>query len=308
MATRAQVPRADGESSIGVPTKKWGNIYAYKIDEATSLGNNASLGYRQPSTTYAVGAVKHNASLPTGMYLECTTAGTTGSGALTITSPTVGGTVSDGTVTWTVRKNASTQDLTAYLLLSGGNLTGRSIGRNSTTDDMLISGGTAMATTSTPTGAYLQLIGKDLQGWGGGFSLVAANDTYTRSLSGTPAGALTWDGNSLDKSAVVAESPGVNGYRKYASGLIVQWGEGEAVEDIAGVGICMYNTFSISFTTSYSIVAVAKNISSQILGDDMFSMIYLSDISTNSKAYFKKANKSGGFSSAGGFFWRAIGY
>ena len=73
------------------------------------LATNGSLGYRQPSTSYALGAVAHNAGLPTGTYLECTTGGETGSGELTITSPTVGGTVSDGTVTWTVSKMESTE-------------------------------------------------------------------------------------------------------------------------------------------------------------------------------------------------------
>lgn len=73
------------------------------------LATNGALGYRQPSTSYALGAVAYNADLPTGTYLECTTAGTTGSGELTITSPTVGGTVSDGTVTWIVRKMESAE-------------------------------------------------------------------------------------------------------------------------------------------------------------------------------------------------------
>ena len=109
MATRPYVPRADGESSIGVKGKKWGKIFAYEIDEKTNLGNNQSLGYRQPSTTQRVGDIRYHATLPAGWYLECTTEGNTGSGELTITSPTVGGTVSDGTVTWTVRKMESAE-------------------------------------------------------------------------------------------------------------------------------------------------------------------------------------------------------
>lgn len=222
MATRAQVPRADGESSIGVPTKKWGNIYAYKIDEATSLGNNASLGYRQPSTAQSVGDIRYHATLPAGWYLECTTAGTTGSGALTITSPTVGGTVSDGTVTWTVRKNASTQDLTRYLPLSGGAMTGEAIGRNINNRLLILQGA-----TSWEHGGFVELYGEDFASnpsLAGKFSLGAQAHNEGSRLFGSPAGVLTWNGNSLDKSAVVAESLGTNGYRKYASGKIEQWG------------------------------------------------------------------------------------
>ena len=36
--------------------------------------------------------------------------------------------------------------------------------------------------------------------------------------------ALTWNGNDLAGSAIVAKSLGANGYVKYASGLIIQWG------------------------------------------------------------------------------------
>jgi hypothetical protein len=44
----------------------------------------AQLGYRQPNTEYAVGAIAYHASLPTGYYLECTTAGTTSNGDLSV--------------------------------------------------------------------------------------------------------------------------------------------------------------------------------------------------------------------------------
>jgi hypothetical protein len=76
------------------------------------IEENDTHDYRQPSATYAVGNIAYHATLPTGWYLECTAAGETGSGELTITSPTVGGAVSDGAVTWTIRKTASTNDIT----------------------------------------------------------------------------------------------------------------------------------------------------------------------------------------------------
>lgn len=40
-------------------------------------------------------------------------------------------------------------------------------------------------------------------------------------LTGT---SLTWNGNDLGSSAIVAKSIGLSGYIKYASGLIMQWG------------------------------------------------------------------------------------
>lgn len=80
-----------------------------RLTTAESDIDTLQLGYRQPSTAQSIGDIKYHATLPANWYLECTTAGTTGSGALTITSPTVGGTVSDGTVTWTIRKMESTE-------------------------------------------------------------------------------------------------------------------------------------------------------------------------------------------------------
>ncbi len=52
--------------------------------QVTKAMSAAELGYRQPSTAYTVGQIAYHASLPTGYYLECTTAGTTSSGDLSI--------------------------------------------------------------------------------------------------------------------------------------------------------------------------------------------------------------------------------
>lgn len=77
------------------------------------VATNGGLGYRQPSTAYAVGAIAYHSALPTGYYLECTTAGITSAGDITPSS-TIGGTVSDGTLTWTVCKDIGTSNAPIY--------------------------------------------------------------------------------------------------------------------------------------------------------------------------------------------------
>lgn len=71
-------------------------------------GTDIDAWFRQASTVYAVGDMRCYESLPYGWYLDCTTAGTTGSSDITIPSPlNVGDTVTDGAVTWTIRKISS---------------------------------------------------------------------------------------------------------------------------------------------------------------------------------------------------------
>ena len=63
---------------------------------------------RRPYTSQAVGDIKFASGLPTGWYLECTTAGDTSNTDLTLpATPAIGDTVTDGTVTWTIRKIGS---------------------------------------------------------------------------------------------------------------------------------------------------------------------------------------------------------
>lgn len=82
-----------------------------------------SLGYRQPSATVALGAVAYSESLPPSYYLECTTAGTTGTGALTISPVVLGSTVSDGTAVWEVKSwqylGKEIVESTGYGIVSG---------------------------------------------------------------------------------------------------------------------------------------------------------------------------------------------
>jgi microcystin-dependent protein len=73
-------------------------------DELTPLVNADVADTRQPSTAYNVDDIKYSPLLPTGWYLLCTTAGTTSASDLVITSPTVGDTITDGGVVWTIDK------------------------------------------------------------------------------------------------------------------------------------------------------------------------------------------------------------
>ena len=108
MATRNIVPRGNGEGQLGTSAKHWDKLFVDKINDGADLGNNASIGYRQPNTTYTAGQIAYHSALPTGYYLECTTAGITAAGDITPSS-TIGGTVSDGTVTWRIcNVNANT--------------------------------------------------------------------------------------------------------------------------------------------------------------------------------------------------------
>jgi len=74
------------------------------------IATYGGVGYRQSSTACPTGSIAFSTSLPVGWYLECTTAGITSASELVITSPNVGNTVTDGTVTWTIRKIGSGGD------------------------------------------------------------------------------------------------------------------------------------------------------------------------------------------------------
>jgi hypothetical protein len=202
------------------------------------------LGYRQPSTTYEVGDIKYHSALPTGYYLECTTAGTSGSGDLTISSPSVSGTVTDGTARWLINKvlsanggaliNSSEQNYTLFTTNDNGGI--------------VLRGGTGYR-----KGALLALFGKDNTN-AGRFMLSADNGTNGIDLIGQTDTSLIWDGNDLAGSAIVAKSLGANGYIKYASGLIVQWGRKNTVLNKGFQDVPLSISFSANYTYHVSFV------------------------------------------------------
>ena len=208
------------------------------------------LGYRQPSTTYAVGAIAYHSALPTGYYLECTTAGTSGSGDLTISSPAIGGTVTDGAVVWAVKsslqdlKRLSTDlnvslDLDDYTKEGVFSVRGANINTPSTYSSFW--GNLLVLNTSlygrTGTGDYLAQILME----------TAHGGMYYRQKSDTN----NWN-PWKQQEAVIAKSLGANGYIKYASGLIVQWGNSDMSTNLTDKEITM--PISFSDVWSYQVV------------------------------------------------------
>ena len=59
---------------------------------------------REPNTAYAEKVKVLLPSLNVSMCLQCTTAGTTSSGDLVVSEPSIGNTVTDGTVVWTIKE------------------------------------------------------------------------------------------------------------------------------------------------------------------------------------------------------------
>ena len=152
-------------------------------------------GTRQKSTAYALGDCAGLASLPAEWFLECTTAGTTTASDLVISSPTVGATVTDGSVVWTIRKTASTAELANYLSLVGGHLTGNSpiIDQDNDTGAILLMSGE----NGTSQGAYIQLNGPNRATNPGYFTILANDGNVYKILQGKPDGTLTWNGSNI---------------------------------------------------------------------------------------------------------------
>lgn len=181
------------------------------------------IGLSKRSTAYVLGDTTLLENIPAGFFVECTTAGTTGAAAPVITPPVLAGqTIADGTVVWTIRQIASTQDLTKYLLLSGGAMTGSIIKRSVDNGELDIIGG------NDEKSGKLLVFGKEHSTYPGEFWVISQNNNGYSSLAGKATGSnqgsLTWCGTDLGGSAIVAESIGSSGYKKTADGFIMQWG------------------------------------------------------------------------------------
>lgn len=75
----------------------------------------------QPDTEYAIGDMVKTPSISSQYCLVCTTAGTSGANEPTYSDVSIGDTVTDGTVTWTVAKNESVNSSgTLYIRYDSG--------------------------------------------------------------------------------------------------------------------------------------------------------------------------------------------
>lgn len=131
--------------------------------------------------------------------------------------------------------------LADYLPLAGGAMTGN-IRKNVTTGSLEIAG-----STSSGTGAWLELFGKDHSSYPWTFMMQAGSTSASR-LIGKSDGTLTWGGDDLGGSAIIAKSLGSSAnYIKHTSGLIIQFGYTESSNV----------SFPISFTQEPKITVTA---------------------------------------------------
>jgi hypothetical protein len=147
-------------------------------------GTDIDYWFRQKSTVYTAGDLRCTESLPYGWYLECTVAGTTDSGDITLPSPVVeNAIVVDGTVTWTIRKMASTADIPAPVDISGkADITGANMAYHK---DVITTSGTY---TAPMTGLYKITV---KGGGGGGAGGRVAGSTYYYGGAGGGEGGTT---------------------------------------------------------------------------------------------------------------------
>jgi hypothetical protein len=244
MATRPIVPRANGEGSLGVTSKYWGNTFTQKLNgaNAVDMTDFSTATLRQPSTTQSVGDIRYHSALPTGYYLECTTPGITAAGDITPSS-TIGATVTDGTVVWTV-----------------GQITDKFPVKKPVVSDIdtVLENGIYYVNTATQNKpdsasyAILVVVKADTMRTQKYYP-IAVPSTKTRCFvrSGQNGSWSAWQ----EEEAIVAKSLGINGYIKYASGLTIQWGTVNMGESAATVTF----TFPVSINNIAYINATCVN-------------------------------------------------
>ncbi len=194
-----------------------------------------------------------------------------------------------------IDENSINDYLKNYLPLSGGAITG-DLYKSTNNTTMLIYGG-----KGRDKGAELALYGKDLPRntpYSGGFRLTAADGAKRCYLFGLTDGQLIWNNTNLAGAGIVSQQLGLNGYTKYASGLIIQWGR---IDQTSGTSIWV--PFPISFSESLRPVVVTTK-----QGNDNTDMTISSDSGGGSGTGFVLNYTK--IPTGGHFYcvWIAIGY
>lgn len=142
-----------------------------------------------------------------------------------------------------------------YLPLTGGKVKKGSNGAfDIVTDDSTIIRIIAGSDRGAGRNPGVYLFSKDSNDANKGiFNISAGNGEVGHNLMGYPDGRLKWGSNDLAGSAIVAKSFGENGYVKYVSGLIIQWGEVH-INPYDGLKIYTNFRFPISFTSKPKMV------------------------------------------------------
>lgn len=110
-----------GTSGASIPADLATAAEADTITDGTVVWivHRLTSGFREPSTAYAVGDIAYYPGLPTGWYLHCKVAGTTSNTVITLPSPIIeNATVTDGTVTWKIRKISSADGVPIATILA----------------------------------------------------------------------------------------------------------------------------------------------------------------------------------------------
>lgn len=171
---------------------------AYLLDKVYSSARllRRSTHYNKGDRVYAEG-------LKAGLYLECATAGMSGTDAIDFSSSKVGDTITDGGVTWTVVKCALTTDVpplasalaTPRKIELTGNVTGSADFDGS--KDIQIA--TSLANVSA-----------------------LAHSLLSKTTAADMRGVI--EANAQNCGGIVAESLTSPGYVKFANGFIIEWG------------------------------------------------------------------------------------
>ena len=171
---------------------------AYLLDKVYSSARllRRSTHYNKGDRVYAEG-------LKAGLYLECATAGMSGTDAIDFSSSKVGDTITDGGVAWTVVKYALTTDVPP---LASALATPRKI-----------------ELTGNVTGSADFDGSKDIQI---ATSLAGVSALAHSLLSKTTAADMRSiiEANAQNCGGIVAESLTNQGYIKFANGLLIEWG------------------------------------------------------------------------------------